>query len=99
MSGPIPTATLPSVGPAPDGAHREPFPERFDLAALRDVMNLTNQKMLAARLSPGNPVELRDARRAHLLAMARYEHALVICGLPTPRRLHQEVKLLRRLLA
>ena len=70
-----------------------------NLTAFRDTMNLTQEAVLAARRPPADTAQLRTARVAHLLAMSQYEQALTNSRLPIPQRLHQQVRLLRQLLA
>ena len=72
---------------------------RQRLPALRDTMNSAQRAALLARLTPSDAGQLRIARLAQLRAMTQYEQALTGCRLPIPRRLLQEARLLRRLLA
>ena len=72
---------------------------RNSLPGLRDTMRSAERTVMVARVAPSDAVQLRAARVAHLLPMTQYEQALTGCQLPTPPRLLQEVRLLRRLLA
>lgn len=83
------------IGPASGMA----TPDRHNLTAFRDAMNVAQQTALAARRPPADQAELHDARVAQLLAMSQYEQALTRCRLPIPQRLRQETQVLRRLLA
>ena len=92
------TSTTPSPAPAIATTRAAATPERYNLTAMRDAMNLAREKVLAARLPPSDQSQLRAARVEHLRAMSQYEQALTSCRLPIPPRLLQESRLLRRLL-
>ena len=100
MAGPTPSSTPP--GPSVQSPVTTPEPATHDwhnLNAFRDAMNLTQEAVLVARRPPADRAQLRAARVAHLLALSQYERALTNSRLPIPHRLHQQVRLLRQLLA
>ena len=67
------------------------------LTDLREVMNRAHAAVMVARRPPSVPAQLSAARDDYLAAMSAYERALTACGLPVPRRLRDEARLLRRL--
>lgn len=67
------------------------------LTDLREVMILARAAVMVARRPPCVQVQLSAARGDYLTAMLAYERALAAVGLPIPRRLRDEARLLRRL--
>ena len=99
MDSVTPPTTPPEVAASSlGGASGADTPDRLNLTPLRDAVNLSQRAVLIARRAPTDRAGLRTAREAQLLAMSRYEQVLTLRRLPIPRRLHQETRLLRRLL-
>lgn len=69
------------------------------LTALRDSVTQAREAVMAARRPPAGPTELKVARGDYLAAMLAYQQALSAHRLPIPRRLHDEVRLMRRLVS
>lgn len=100
MAGLTPSSTPPGPAvPSPATTRESGTQDWRNLTAFRDTMNLTREAVQVARRPPADSAQLRTARVAHLVAMSQYEQALTNSRLPIPQRLHQQVRLLRRLLA
>ncbi|MDV3223504.1 hypothetical protein [Intrasporangium sp.] len=69
------------------------------LSSLRDSMNEAREAVMVARRPPAGPTQLKDARGDYLATMLAYEQALNLYRLPVPRRLHDDIRLMRRLVS
>ena len=68
------------------------------LGSLRQTMDGARAEVMAARRATATRTDLDKARNDYLLAMVAYQQALTVYRLPTPPRLRDELRLLRRVL-
>lgn len=72
-------------------------PARAILLDLRDATSTAHEQMMAARRPPHDRATFEAARLNYLGSLMAYADALRQLGLPLPRRLRDDLRLLQRL--
>lgn len=72
-------------------------PVRAILLELRDATTTAHEQMMAARRAPHDGAMFEAARLTYLGSLTAYDEALRQLGLPLPRRLQDDLRLLKRL--